>query len=112
MSALANVLVDFARQVVPIRLKPAQGMNDSYLDQSMSIPRKAPQREGISVEITTIRAAFEQGRATLDTEIATLQTLYLFADSEVNNFLRQSGALRAILRQAIDPLRTSFGADK
>ena len=119
MSAFANVLdVDFAGQTVPIRPKPAQGMNDCYLasvsvaNQSMPIPRKAPQREGISIEITTVRAAFERGRATLATEIASLQTLYLFADSEVNNFLRQSGTLRATLRQAIDPLRTSFGADK
>jgi hypothetical protein len=119
MSAFANVLdVNFARQTAPIRPKPAQGLNDSYLaavsvaDQNMTIPRKAPQREGISIEIATVHAAFEQGRATLATEIASLQTLYLFADSEVNNFLRQSGTLRATLRQAIDPLRTSFGADK
>jgi hypothetical protein len=57
--------------------------------------------------ITIPISTFEIARA-----IEELKASYVFADDAVDQFLTDHGALLGVLREAIEPLRTSFGADR
>jgi hypothetical protein len=77
------------------------------------VPRKAPQREGrITDEITLTRALYEETRDHIEQDIKCLKASYVFADDTVDRFLADHPALSGILREALEPLRASFGADK
>lgn len=77
------------------------------------LARKAPQREGVIVfEIAQARTLYEQSRDSTTRDIDELKTFYVFADDAVDQFLTDHRALPAILREAIEPLKNSFGADR
>lgn len=74
--------------------------------------RKIPQREGVVVfEIAHARILFEQGQDRTTQEIEELKASYVFADAAVDQFLTEHRALPGILREAVEPLRNSFGGD-
>jgi hypothetical protein len=105
----------------------ASGLNDSFLGQNSApplpfrrggqtnwdqhIPRKYPQRQGTLIDVSSVQAAFERSREVVSAEIEDLKKLYRFADDSVASFLFDHSAIRNVLRQAIEPLRASFGAN-
>jgi hypothetical protein len=111
-----------------------QGLNEMYLRPNVQIPYPlAPQEEPrgltnwarphvcqettqlrgtIIFEIAQGRALFEQSRLRIAQDIEELRAFYVFADDAVDHFLTDHRALPSVLREAIEPLKTSFGADK
>jgi hypothetical protein len=114
MSALAHGLnaafwQPDLRMPAPREEKP-QGLTNWV---QLPLPRKATQPEGtIIFEITQAQAMFQQGMDHITQDIEQLKAAYVFADRSIERFLTDHRALPAILRAAIEPLKTSFGADK
>lgn len=90
----------------------AQGLNDSYLRAARDAPRKPPQMQEALVGIRSIRATFERNRTATAMDIETLKRSYVFVDESVPAFLEQHRAMRTILQEAIEPLKSCFGADR
>ena len=109
MSALAIGLNErYFRQDAPPQLQPAGGRTS----WSQDIPRKSPQRQGALIDTAMIQVVFEQNREVVSNEIDDLKRMYLFADTAIEHFLQDHRAIRTVLRQAIDPLKHTFGPDK
>jgi hypothetical protein len=63
------------------------------------------------IDTEQFHAALERSRSAVSNEIHDLKKLYVFVDNTIDQFLEDHRALRTILRQAIDPLKATFGAD-
>ena len=74
---------------------------------------EGPQREGAVIfEIAQARELYEQNRDRITHDIEALKRSYVFADDAVDQFLTGHPAIPGVLRDAIQPLKDSFGADK
>jgi hypothetical protein len=77
------------------------------------IPRSGPRREGTnSFNIDQGIALLAEIRDRIAKNIEELKASVIFADDAVDQLLVQHPDLPATLREAIGPLRTSFGPDK
>lgn len=114
MSALAHGLGDaFWQHNEPSSPPPNNNLQGLTNWDRPEIPRKAPQRQSaIIFEIAEARALFQQGQDRIARDIQELRASYVFADEAVDQFLTDHRALPGILREAIQPLRTSFGTDR
>jgi hypothetical protein len=95
----------------PARENYLQGMNDSNWS-SPYVPTKPPQREGVLIDFASITLRISQNQAAVSKDIDDLKAIYVFADDSIDCFLEEHRAHRNILRQAIEPLKASFGTDK
>ncbi|HWB84977.1 MAG TPA: hypothetical protein VG675_12600 [Bryobacteraceae bacterium] len=107
-AAAAGINARYFQQDSPLTSSPNQGLTNWNQD----IPRKAPQRQGALIDIGLVQDAFNQNRQVVTAEIDDLKRLYLFSDVAIDTFLEDHSAIRSVLRQAVDPLRMSFGPDR
>lgn len=113
MSALVHGLNEefLQRDVLP---SPREGIFQGLANwPRVEVRRKAPQREGSMLfEITQARALYEESQDRITQAIEDLKASYIFTNDAVDQFLADHRALPGILREAIEPLRNSFGTDK